>query len=117
MDTLKNLVATIISIEQKVSSTGNTFFKIKMSDNRSYTIWKIKKDGNESVAYAGLKTFGLEAVGKTVEIAFNEKNGKYEDKKTGQTKPITYRSIVCIKLAEKPSLTAKVEERVKDIAF
>ena len=73
-DTLIEKNILIENVESKTANNGSIFFKIKTAD-QVFSLWKLKKDGTESKAYAGLKMLGLEAIGKTVGILYKEENG------------------------------------------
>jgi hypothetical protein len=60
-----NLESTIITVKS-VEDMGSRL-KLKGSDNKSYTLWKNKKDGNATVAYQNWQNF---KVGDTVKVGF-----------------------------------------------
>ena len=80
-DEIINKNITIASVEQKTATNGNLFYKIKDENDLSYLLWPMKKDKTELAAATYLKSFGLEAVGKTVSIGYTEE--EYE--KEGRT--------------------------------
>src|ERR1051325_4491794 len=100
-DQLLNKTVTILSVEKKATSTGKIFYKLKGDDNRSYQLWLKKADGSESKAYENLKNLENEGLGKVVEISYKEDSGTYEGK------PVTYRTIVMIRLASEQPGTAQ----------
>lgn len=83
MDKLLNKAITISGKEEKLQG-GNPVVKIKDEKNLTYTVYKTKQDGSESVAWQQLQELNL---GDTVQIGFVEDFGEYEGKK------VTYRTI------------------------
>lgn len=90
MNDLLTKTITIDSVEQTTTSTGKVRFKIK-AEGLTYGLWKLKADGVESKAYEYLKTLGLDAGGRTVEIGYKEETKEYEGKQ------VTFRTIVAMK--------------------
>lgn len=96
MSDINNTTITIESVETKTLDSGSVMFKIKADKN--YTLWKNKQDGSETKAYMFFKTLGLDAVGKTVDIGYTQKQRKYTTP-TGEAKETTDYSIIAMKLA------------------
>lgn len=78
---LINKVITVSGKEEKMQG-GKPVMKIKDQDNLTYTVYKTKQDGSESVAWSQIPS-----IDETVQIGFVEQKGEYEGK------PVTYRTI------------------------
>jgi len=103
-NTLLNKIIIITGLEQKVAANGNTWFRVKDNENKSYQLWKSKQDGTDSAAYQGLSALPNNGLNQSVEISYSEEQGEY------QGKPVTYRRIALVK--SKPLPAAMVVNNV-----
>jgi len=87
---LQKKVITVSSVETEQTKSGKTRTKIKDENNLLFSIWHTKQDGTQSKAWTQFEPMGMNAVGKSFNIAYSVNPGDY------QGKPIEYRSIVMI---------------------
>lgn len=80
---LLNKAITISAKEEKLQA-GKPVVKLKDEKGLTYTVYKLKQDGTESVAWGQLSDLSL---GDTVQIGYVEDQGEYEGK------AVTYRTI------------------------
>lgn len=93
MSDLQSLDITIESITEKDNRVS-----LKSTEGKSYSFFKTKQDGKESVAYAQMKAMGLSS-GATVNIGYDESKG------TREGKEITYRNIRTFRETNQPMHT------------
>ena len=101
---VKQITITIEEVSQK----GNRI-AIK-GGGKSYSFFTTKKsDGEETKAYSQWKNM---AQGGDITINYSEKQGEYQDKKTGETKQATYRNVLWF---EDGPVSAPATQQVGDV--
>lgn len=114
MEDLHKKIITIQEVEQTTTQTGKVRFKLKDELGLTFALWKLKADGTETKAFQVLKSFGLDATGKIVELTYKEEQSTYNGK------DITFRTIIGIQevtQTPKPNFDrlASLEERVRKL--
>lgn len=105
-DQLQNATITIAGVEDK-----GVQLKVKGSDGKTYSFFKKKQDGQNSVAYSQWKDMELE-VGSTVAIGFKTASKTFDDGKT-----VEFRNIMSFREADgAPAPKAPVHSKTEPTA-
>lgn len=97
MDNLKEKIVTINSVTN-LNPEDPKPVKFKDENGDSYTVWKFKKDGNETVAFSQFKVLPYGGDGATVGIAYSEEPKSFVNQK-GETVNFTQRTVMMLKKA------------------
>lgn len=108
-------VSKIVPFNKKETNEviGYNIFEGVDENEIKYTVWKTKKDGNETKAYAQLKAAGVD-VGSIIEIAYKLDEKPYIHKETGKQIIGKNRTIMFIPNYEKVITPEKPVEPTKE---
>lgn len=89
----KHSVIKIVSYAKKDFDNGGSMYTLIDENNKKFRFSKTKKDGAPTRAYEGLQALGIDVVGATVGIAYEEAPDSFDDPKTGKKVEYTKRTI------------------------